>query len=100
MCRSYALALPNKLFEYVAAGLPVLCSDLPVMAGVVRGAGLGEVVDHEDPAAIAVGALKLLDGGADIAAGTARFADANRWRDEATILERLYGAVAGEQRAH
>ncbi len=94
VCRSYALALPNKLFEYVAAGLPVLCSDLPVMAGVVRGAGLGEVVPHQDPAAIAVGALKLLDGGPDIAADVARFACANRWRDEAPILERLYGALA------
>ena len=33
ICRSYELTLPNKLFEYACAGLPILASDLPVIAG-------------------------------------------------------------------
>jgi glycosyltransferase involved in cell wall biosynthesis len=32
---SYRLALPNKLFEYIQAGLPVLTSDLPAMKDVI-----------------------------------------------------------------
>ncbi len=32
---SYRLALPNKLFEYIQSGLPVLTSDLPAMKDVV-----------------------------------------------------------------
>jgi glycosyltransferase involved in cell wall biosynthesis len=99
VCRSYALALPNKLFEYVAAGLPVLCSDLPVMAGVVREAGLGVVVPHRDPAAIAAGALKLLDGGPDVAPGTATFARTNQWQHEAPTLERIYKALTRDGQA-
>lgn len=41
---SYQLALPNKLFEYVYAGLPVLVSDLPAMNKFVLENGFGEVV--------------------------------------------------------
>src|SRR4029077_20111854 len=34
-CLSYALSLPNKLFEYLAAGLPILAADVPVIREVV-----------------------------------------------------------------
>ncbi len=49
---SYTLALPNKLFEYVYAGIPVLVSDLPAMTKFVLENGFGEVVstafDHQE----------------------------------------------------
>ncbi|HRS02348.1 MAG TPA: glycosyltransferase [Bacteroidota bacterium] len=32
---SYELALPNKLFEYLQAGLPVIATDLPAMKDVI-----------------------------------------------------------------
>ena len=35
-CENHRLALPNKLFEYLAAGVPVVVSDLPEMASLVR----------------------------------------------------------------
>lgn len=41
---SYRLALPNKLFDYVQAGIPVLVSDLPEMAAIVHNFGVGEVL--------------------------------------------------------
>jgi len=41
---SYELALPNKLFEYVYAGLPVLVSDLPAIKQFVIENGVGEIV--------------------------------------------------------
>jgi glycosyltransferase involved in cell wall biosynthesis len=34
-CLSYRFCLPNKLHEYRAAGLPVIVSDLPEMAGYI-----------------------------------------------------------------
>jgi len=48
-CLSYRLCLPNKLFEYSMAGLPVLCSDLPEMATLVRENGIGFLADPADP---------------------------------------------------
>jgi glycosyltransferase involved in cell wall biosynthesis len=45
------IALPNKLFEYLHAGLPMVVSDSPAMAGFVRRHGLGEVAPVDDPPA-------------------------------------------------
>jgi glycosyltransferase involved in cell wall biosynthesis len=36
ICLSYRMSLPNKVFEYVAAGLPVLGSDLPAISSLVN----------------------------------------------------------------
>jgi glycosyltransferase involved in cell wall biosynthesis len=41
---SYRLALPNKLFDYIQSGIPVIVSDLPEMAAIVRAHGVGEIL--------------------------------------------------------
>ena len=45
---SYRLALPNKLFDYIQAGVPVLVSDLPEMAAVVLEYKVGEMLKIQD----------------------------------------------------
>jgi len=45
--------LPNKLFEYLMAGLPVAVSDLPEMAKIVKEYEVGEIFDPDDPKDIA-----------------------------------------------
>ena len=45
---SYYHALPNKLFEYIMAGLPVLCSDLPQMKKIVEEFQVGESISAEN----------------------------------------------------
>ena len=44
---------PQKLFESFAAGVPVVASDLPGMAPIVRATGAGVVCDPTSPHAIA-----------------------------------------------
>jgi glycogen(starch) synthase len=58
---NHRLTVPNKLFEAMAAGVPVVASDLPGMAPIVRGTGCGILVDPTDPAAIAVALRRVLD---------------------------------------
>ena len=41
------LSMPNKLFEYLQAGLPVLASDLPEISAAVRELDAGVLVDNE-----------------------------------------------------
>ena len=52
-------ATPNRLFESLAAGIPVVVSDFPEMRRVVEEHGVGAVCDPTDPGSIAaaVGAL-------------------------------------------
>lgn len=52
-CLSYEYALPNKLFECLHAGLPVVASDLPELRRIVHDDGVGLVCDHDDPRSIA-----------------------------------------------
>lgn len=44
VCESYRLSMPNKLFESLRAGVPVLASDLPELGGFVRRHGVGALV--------------------------------------------------------
>lgn len=53
MCQSYYYCLPNKLFEFIQAGLPVVVSDLPEMANLVRRHGVGECFPEGDSHALA-----------------------------------------------
>jgi len=45
--KSYYYALPNKLFEYIMANVPVLISDLPQMKKIVDDYNVGRFVDLE-----------------------------------------------------
>jgi glycogen synthase len=54
------VALPNKLFEYLHADLPMVVSDSPQMAAFVRTHRLGEVAPVDDSDAWAVALARVL----------------------------------------
>jgi glycosyltransferase involved in cell wall biosynthesis len=99
VCRSYELTLPNKLFEYAAAGVPVLASDLPTIATVVRAQGLGEVVRCDDPPGIAAGLRRLIEPArwSEAARRSHAFAKANDWSAESRTLARIYAPALAEE---
>ena len=57
---SYYYALPNKMFEYMMASLPLVVSDLPQMRNIVDKYETGEVIDIENKNSISVELKKLL----------------------------------------
>ena len=60
VCLNHYLALPNKLFEYVAAGVPVIASALPEIARVVKDHDVGLCVEPSNLDAL-TDALRALE---------------------------------------
>ena len=97
------LSTPNKLFESLAAGLPVVSSDFPERRAIILDdpAGpLGAVCDPTDPAALAAALAGLLDlppaaraalRARVLAAAHARYT----WEQQAAVALEAYGRVTG-----
>jgi glycosyltransferase involved in cell wall biosynthesis len=96
---NYDRAVPTKLVEAMAAGRPVVASDLGRMGGIVRGAGCGLTVDPGDPEAHAAALRRLLEDPVEAgrlgAAGRAAFLGGLGFEPQARALTALYAEVLG-----
>ena len=50
---NYRFALPNKIFDYIQAEVPILVSDLPEMKNIIKKFKVGEVVKNRTPKELA-----------------------------------------------
>jgi glycosyltransferase involved in cell wall biosynthesis len=91
--------IPSKLFDYMAAALPVITSDAVPFARIVRETGAGVVFQSRDPASLAAAVRALADpeyrrslGAAGLAAVKSRY----HWEyDAGTLLAALEQVVRG-----
>ncbi|MFN2336289.1 MAG: glycosyltransferase, partial [Bacteroidales bacterium] len=60
-CENQRYSLPNKLFDYIAAGIPAIVSPLPEVASLIERYGCGMVIGEVTPGAIAVALERLRD---------------------------------------
>ena len=94
-CENYRLTIPNKLFEYIAAGVPVVASETSGAAALVRGGGLGWTADPDDPRSVGAALRAAIGARADAALrDRLHKADASlRWESEQERLIALYGQL-------
>lgn len=95
---NYLEALPVKMFEYMAAGIPVIASNFPLWQSIVLGERCGLCVDPLDPQAIADAIDYLVSHPAEareMGANGRRAILANyNWAAQASRLIDFYGAIA------
>jgi len=91
---NYLNAYPVKMFEYMAAGVPVVASDFPLWRQIIEETGGGLVVDPLDPQAIAEAIAWLLEHPQEAAAmgerGRRAALEKYNWDQEAEKLLALY----------
>lgn len=92
-------ALPNKMFEYMAGGLPVLCSDFPAWKNLLAQTSTGLCCSPTDPRAIAALMTYVIDHPSEAgemgSRGRQAVASAYRWEAEGEKLIQLYDEVLG-----
>jgi len=89
---NYFYCSPNKLFEYIQAGLALVTSDLPFLRQVVLGNDLGEVFDPKDPGDIAkkINIVSQRDNLSRFRSNVRRIADQYTWENEKQQLYASY----------
>ena len=102
-CRNHLNSQPNKLFEYMSAGLPIIASDFPLWRELVCDTQCGLLVDPLDPAAIADAITWILRHPQEAEQmgrnGRRAVAEKYNWERESANLLAVYAAIGRRTRA-
>nr|WP_277987101.1 glycosyltransferase [Microbacterium esteraromaticum] len=95
---AYRDSLPTKMFEYFAAGVPVVASDFPLWRDIVTQHECGILVDPSSPAKIAEAIRRYADDPQLLAChsrNARRLAiEQLNWASEAQVLRDTYSRIA------
>ncbi|MGC6284227.1 MAG: glycosyltransferase [Polaribacter sp.] len=85
---NYRFAMPNKIFDYIQAGIPILISDLPEMKIIVENFEVGEVVKSRNPQELASQIKSILQK--DFSAGLKKAGKELIWENQEKELLRIF----------
>lgn len=88
---SYRYALPNKVFDYTHAGIPILGTYLPEIKQTIEEFGIGKTIQTHDPEEIAqlINVL-LAEGKSPYQENLAKAAKVFNWENEEEKLREIY----------
>lgn len=87
---NHRLALPNKLFHAVRAGVPVVATDVPELRRVVAGHALGALYRAGDADALVKAVAEVRQRYAEYAENVRKAARALSWEADAEVLTGIY----------
>lgn len=100
---NYLYCYPTKLFEYMAAGLPVVASDIPFWKTIVERARCGVLADPVSPSSIALSIRELASSPEAMRkmgeAGMEAVHSMYSWEREGEALRDFYRALLRDDRA-
>lgn len=97
-CENHRVALPNKLFHAVRAGIPVVAADLPELRHMVTGHGLGTLYTPGDPASLVAAVRQAVADYPGLLEGVRAAAAELSWEHDAAVLVDVYHQLLQETR--
>jgi len=94
---NYRFSLPNKLFDYIHAGIPVLVSPLPEIKHIVDQYQVGDFIESHDPQHIASKMSEMLSDESRIAIWKQNLEAAAgelNWETEKQVLVKIFSKYA------
>ncbi|MBS2966043.1 glycosyltransferase [Actinocrinis puniceicyclus] len=95
-CENHRLALPNKVFHAVRAGVPVVAADLPELRRLVTNHGLGALYRPGDAASLRTALEQVIWDYPAYCERVAQARDELSWDQDAKALIGVYASFAGE----
>jgi len=93
---NYRFSLPNKIFDYIHAGVPVLASPLPEIKNIFSKYDIGELIENHDPKHIAEKITGMLTNKQNMLrwkGNTKKAAQELCWENEEKVLTQIYGKL-------
>jgi glycosyltransferase involved in cell wall biosynthesis len=90
---SYYYALPNKLIEYVQAGLPVVGSNLPEIKRIMNDYFIGWILKEDDDLQTIMKSFDSLKNDKNLKAGMSFASESLNWQNEKLALISLYSRL-------
>jgi len=87
---SHRLALPNKLFHAVQAGVPVIATNVSELAGVVREYDLGELYETGNAESMQKAIERAIDRHSDLVSSVNRAKSVLSWEEDEKVLVKIY----------
>ena len=91
---NYQFSLPNKLFDYLHCGIPVLCSEVVEVKSIVEEYSVGIVVDSREVSSVAAGMRNMMSSGKDeFDSGLLRAQAELTWEKESESVRNVYSIL-------
>lgn len=95
-CLNHYYCLPNKLFEYIQAEIPVICSNFPDMKKIIETYQIGTTVkpDEKEEVGLAINSVLMdVEKHAKLKENCKKAKDILNWENEGKELLRLYSTL-------
>jgi|TARA_R110000737_G_scaffold298126_1_gene304969 glycosyltransferase involved in cell wall biosynthesis len=90
---NYQNSLPNKLFDYIQGGTPILATDIKEVKSIVEEYEIGEIITDLNPKNLAEKLKKMLENEEKLrfyAQNCLKTAQILNWEHECKVLEKIY----------
>ena len=93
---NYRYSLPNKLFDYITAGIPVIASDLPEIKNIILKNSCGIIIPAVTPEEISKAIIILRDNKtllSELEKNSVIASESLNWENECKKVEELYSLI-------